>query len=781
MAVAEKEAHKPYVPASTVLPEFTPRAVILGVLFGLVFGASTVYLGLKVGLTVSASIPIAVLSITILRAFGRASILENNIVQTTGSASESIAAGVVFTIPALLILGLDLNLVQTSIIAAAGGVLGILLMIPLRRSLIVKEHGNLPYPEGTACAEVLVVGEKGGSDAKTVFLGFGVGFVYKLLMTGLKFWREIPARVLTGYQGARVAAEISPELLGVGFIIGPRVASYMFGGGIIAALVLIPTVKFFGAGLTTSIFPAAPGELIANMSASVVFDRYVRYMAAGAVAMGGIISLARSLPTIIQAFRAGLGDIRGSDTGFDRSVRTERDIPILYAVIGVIALLVVIVLLPQIQVDWISAVMILVFGFFFVTVSSRICGQIGSTSNPISGMTIATLLFTSLIFLMLGRLGAEQRVIALTVGAIVCVAAANAGNTSQDLKTGYLVGATPARQQTALLIGAITSSLVIGLTLNWLNHEAINLLPVNYPAFAAPATVLGEPWTDTPHVQDGKTYRTARLTVETPAGDGKTVIPAGKYLVGDDGQLHYLVNPGVGGVKQGLTTNFSPDVQGKTFVPGSAGVKDAGQSRGMDDQMYTRVVANVNGRDYTLLVDAAGIPKYEVVELTNKLDAPKAALMGVLVDGVLTQKLPWTLIVIGALISVMLEIVGVSALPVAVGIYLPISTSATIFVGGLIRALVAKLAQGGHTSLAEEETGKGVLLASGLIAGGAIGGLVASFGRAVAGGEERLGLGSHWPTTEGNWSNFASLLIFAGLAAFLFVIAKRRAEDRPER
>lgn len=781
MAVAEKEAHKPYVPASTVLPEFTPRAVILGVLFGLVFGASTVYLGLKVGLTVSASIPIAVLSITILRAFGRASILENNIVQTTGSASESIAAGVVFTIPALLILGLDLNLVQTSIIAAAGGVLGILLMIPLRRSLIVKEHGNLPYPEGTACAEVLVVGEKGGSDAKTVFLGFGVGFVYKLLMTGLKFWREIPARVLTGYQGARVAAEISPELLGVGFIIGPRVASYMFGGGIIAALVLIPTVKFFGAGLTTSIFPAAPGELIANMSASVVFDRYVRYMAAGAVAMGGIISLARSLPTIIQAFRAGLGDIRGSDTGFDRSVRTERDIPILYAVIGVIALLVVIVLLPQIQVDWISAVMILVFGFFFVTVSSRICGQIGSTSNPISGMTIATLLFTSLIFLMLGRLGAEQRVIALTVGAIVCVAAANAGNTSQDLKTGYLVGATPARQQTALLIGAITSSLVIGLTLNWLNHEAINLLPVNYPAFAAPATVLGEPWTDTPHVQDGKTYRTARLTVETPAGDGKTVIPAGKYLVGDDGRLHYLVNPGVGGVKQGLTTNFSPDVQGKTFVPGSAGVKDAGQSRGMDDQMYTRVVANMNGRDYTLLVDAAGIPKYEVVELTNKLDAPKAALMGVLVDGVLTQKLPWTLIVIGALISVMLEIVGVSALPVAVGIYLPISTSATIFVGGLIRALVAKLAQGGHTSLAEEETGKGVLLASGLIAGGAIGGLVASFGRAVAGGEERLGLGSHWPTTEGNWSNFASLLIFAGLAAFLFVIAKRRAEDRPER
>jgi putative OPT family oligopeptide transporter len=778
MAVAEKEVHKPYVPASAELPEFTPRAVILGVLFGLIFGASTVYLGLKVGLTVSASIPIAVLSITILRLLGRATILENNIVQTTGSASESIAAGIVFTIPALLILGLDLDLMQTAIIAAAGGILGVLLMIPLRRSLIVKEHGNLPYPEGTACAEVLVVGEKGGSDAKTVFLGFGVGLAYKVLMTGLKFWKEIPAKVLGGYQGARVAAEISPELLGVGYIIGPRVASYMLGGGIISALILIPTVKFFGAGLTTNIFPAAPGELIANMSASVVFDRYVRYIAAGAVAMGGIISLVRSLPTIMQAFRAGLGDIRGTDAGPDRAVRTERDIPIAYAAVGVVVLLVVVTLLPQIEVDWISAIMILVFGFFFVTVSSRICGQIGSTSNPISGMTIATLLFTSLIFLMLGRLGPEQRVIALTVGAIVCVAAANAGNTSQDLKTGFLVGATPARQQTALLIGAVTSALVIGLTLNWLNREAINLLPVNYPAYTAPANVIGEQWTDTPQVQDGKSYRVARLTVETPAGDGQGVIAAGKYLVGDDGKLHYLVNPGVGGIKQGLTQNISPDLQGKTFVPGSAGVKDAGQVRGMDDQMYTRVVANVSGRDHTLLVDAAGNPKYEVVELTNKLDAPKAALMGVLVDGVLTQKLPWTLIIIGALISVVLEIIGVSALPVAVGIYLPISTSATIFAGGLIRALVGKLtAGGGHETLAEEETGKGVLLASGLIAGGAIGGLVASFGRVMAGGEEQLGIGSHWPTTEGPWSNIISLLIFAGLAAFLFVIARRRGES----
>ncbi len=471
----------PYVAPTSTVAEFTPRAVILGVLFGLVFGASTVYLGLKVGLTVSASIPIAVLAITILKAFGKASILENNIVQTTGSAAESIAAGIVFTIPALLILGLDLDITRTSMIAAAGGLLGVLLMIPLRRSLIVKEHANLPYPEGTACAEVLIVGEKGGSDARMVFLGFGVALVYKFLMSGFKFWKEIPAKVLTWYQGARVAAEISPELLGVGYIIGPRVASYMFGGGVIAALVLTPLIKFFGAGLQTNIFPAQPGELIANMSASVVFDRYVRYIAAGAVAAGGVISLVRSLPTILQAFRAGVKDFTGGQRG-DGVPRTERDIPIGYAAGGVVLLLIAITVIPQYEIDWLSALLILVFGFFFVTVSSRICGQIGSTSNPISGMTIATLLFTSLFFLLLGRMGAGERVIALTVGAIVCVAAANAGNTSQDLKTGFLVGATPGKQQIALLIGALTSALVIGWTLDFLNKSAINLLPVNYPS-----------------------------------------------------------------------------------------------------------------------------------------------------------------------------------------------------------------------------------------------------------------------------------------------------------
>ncbi|MDX2031949.1 MAG: oligopeptide transporter, OPT family [Blastocatellia bacterium] len=767
------EPHAPYVPASTLLPEFTIRAVVLGAIFGIIFGASTVYLGLKVGLTVSASIPIAVLAITILRAFGRASILENNIVQTTGSAGESIAAGIVFTIPALLILGLDIDIMRTSLIAAAGGLLGVLLMIPLRRSLIVKEHGNLAYPEGTACAEVLIVGEKGGSDAKTVFLGFGVGLVYKFLMSGFKFWKEAPAKVLTWFQGARVATEISPELLGVGYIIGPRVASYMLGGGVIAALVLTPLIKFFGAGLQTNIFPAQPGELIGNMSAALVFDRYVRYIAAGAVATGGIISLIRSLPTIVQAFKAGVKDFGGG--GGITIGRTERDLPIPYAMGGVIALLVAVVAIPKFEVDVISALMILIFGFFFVTVSSRICGQIGSTSNPISGMTIATLLFTSLIFLLLGRMSPGDRVIALTVGAIVCVAAANAGNTSQDLKTGFLVGATPKWQQIGLLVGVLTSALVIGGTLDFLNRAAINLLPVDYPAFTVAAGDLRGSWTEQPQTEDGKKYRIAQFAIKTDGGDGRTRIPAGKYLVGDDNRLHYLVNPGVGGIRQALTATIPAELQGRTFADGP-NVKKAGAARGMDDQMYERVVVREGSREFTLLVDAAGAPKFSVEEMTGKLDAPKAALMGVLVDGVLTQKLPWSLILIGAVISIMLEIIGVAALPVAVGIYLPISTSASIFAGGLIRALVARLRKGEREeTLAEEETGKGVLLSSGLIAGGSIGGLLVAAGRVVMGGEEKLGIGGHSPLAVGEWANVLGMLIFAGLAFFLFTVARRRS------
>ena len=766
---------KPYVSPLSSIAEMTPRALLLGVFFGLVFGASTVYLGLKVGLTVSASIPIAVLSITILRAFGRGTILENNIVQTTGSAGESIAGGIVFTIPALLILGLDLDILRTSLIAATGGLLGVLMMIPLRRALIVKEHGTLLYPEGTACAEVLEVGEKGGTDAKTVFMGFGVAFVYKFLMTGLKAWKEIPTRVFSGYQGATVSSEISPELLGVGYIIGPRIASYMFGGGIVSALVLIPLVKFFGTGRTTTLFPAT--TLIGDMSASLIFDKYVRYMAAGAVATGGIVSLLRSLPTIISAFKGGIKDFRNSGAGKTSStIRTERDIPMPYMVAGVLVVLVFIWLVPTLEVNFISVLLILVFAAFFTTVSSRITGQIGSSSNPISGMTIATLLFTSLIFVLLGRSGPGERVVALTVGAIVCVAAANAGGTSQDLKTGFLVGATPKFQQIGLMIGVLTSATLVGFTLLFLNNSYETMLPMNLPSFHAPANEIKGTWTGKP-TEDGKTYRTWSPVVGIETDGGKTVIDAGKYLVDDSGTIHYKINPGIGGTKQRLTTQGLP----AGTIAEATGARKLGQGRGLDDQIYDLMEVKVGDNPQQVLVDPGGKPHYVVTDAT-KLDAPKAALMGILVDGVLTRKLPWSMVLIGVFISLFLEVIGIQALPVAVGMYLPISTSATIFVGGAVRSLVEWLAaKKGSKEDVGAETGRGVLLSSGLIAGGAIGGLAAAIGRAVIDarspgkGEELLGfLGK-----DGNpfyLSNLLPLIFFACLIVFLYRVARTKME-----
>lgn len=769
-------AFKPYIAAKEIIAEMTPRALILGALFGVLFGASSVYLALKVGLTVSASVPIAVLSITILRVIGRATILENNIVQTTGSAGESIAAGIVFTLPALLILGLDLDVSRTSMIALAGGWLGVLLMIPLRRSLIVKEHGNLLYPEGTACAEVLMVGEKGGTDAKTVFVGFGIAFFYKILMVGLRLWKEVPERIISSYQNARVAAEISPELLGVGYIIGFRVASFMVGGGILAALVMIPTVKFFGAGWVKPLFPEAT-KLIVDMSAGEIQDRYVRYIAAGAVATGGIVSLLRSLPTIVNALSAGLKDIRGGSDASSRE-RTGQDMPIAFVIGGVLLLAIILVILPQLSIDIISSILIVVFGFLFVTVSSRITGQIGASSNPISGMTIATLLFTSLIFLLLGRAGADQRIVALTVGAIVCVAAANAGATSQDLKTGFLVGATPRNQQIGLLVGATTSALAIGLTLTFFNDSAINLLPANYPSFKAPAERIGEPWNGPVKTEDGKTYKVLRLPVEFDDGKGGK-IQAGKYLVDDQGTVHYFVNPGVGGVSEKVI-KAGPEFAQQTFTEGAT-VKKLGEARGMDDQIYTQVaVAGLNASNpdekHRFLVNATGQPVFEVTDKNiTKYPAPKAALMGILVDGVLTQRLPWSLILIGVFISLTLEVIGLPALPIAVGMYLPISTSATIFAGGGVRWLVDRRRKSaGEQSMAEEETGKGVLFSSGLIAGGAIAGLAYAI-MSVFKVNDIIGIG---PKILGHLSenDLLGLIIFGGLAAVLYYVASQESE-----
>ncbi|MDQ3653440.1 MAG: oligopeptide transporter, OPT family [Acidobacteriota bacterium] len=793
--LAESHAvHKPYVPASTVLPEFTLRAVVVGALLGIVFGASSVYLALRVGLTVSASIPIAVMSISIFRLLGRTSILENNISQTTGSAGESIAAGIVFTMPALLILGYDLEIPRITMVALLGGWLGVLLMIPLRRALIVREHGKLIYPEGTACAEVLVVGEKGGTDAKTVFVGFGIAAVYKVLMSGMRLWNEAPAYVMRRYQGATVAADISPELLGVGFIIGPRVAAMMLGGGFLSALVLIPMVKFFGAGYVEPLFPVQPGgPLISAMTAGQVQDLYIRYIAAGAVATGGIISLVRSLPTIIGAFKSSLGSFGGGNSADGRQTavpRTERDMPMSFVLGGIAVLTVAIFMWLNIQgspssgmaMNILSALLVIVFGFFFATVSSRITGEIGSSSNPISGMTIATILITSLIFLLLGMGGADSRVLALSVGAIVCIAASNAGTTSQDLKTGFLVGGTPARMQWGLMVGATTSALLIAWTLSYLNTSYSNLLPRYYPTYSASISAGEEQWAKGDMkggTLPGGPYFVHRLAEDQKANDG-TIIPSGQYLVSKSGEIHYRINPGVGGTRAAIVTDGLPAA---ALVAGGDVTLSDQRVRGLDGNTYRTATVKEGASTSTFYVDDAGVAKYKEIETgpNSKFDAPKAQLMAVLVDGVLTQKLPWSLILIGAFISILLEVIGISALPFAVGMYLPFATSATIFVGGAVRALVERVSRGNRT-LAEEESGPGVLYSSGLIAGGAIAGLLLAIPQGI-GAADVINVGKFLPEAL-HESMFVGIIMFGVLVATLYYVGRygltgRRSENLP--
>jgi len=478
MAETSRKPFQPFVPADQMVAEWTIKAIILGGLFGIIFGASTVYLALRAGLTVSASIPIAVLAIAVFKRIGRSTILENNIVQTIGSAGESIAAGVVFTIPALLFLDQGerfFNYFNILTLSIVGGVLGVLMMVPLRRALIVKEHGVLPYPEGTACAEVLVAGEQGGSMAGKVFRGLGLAFAYKGLMSILGLWKDVPEYVTSRaaqYPNATIHAEITPEYLGVGYIIGPRIAGNLVAGGVLSALVLVPLISIFGDGLQTVIKPGVDDKLIADMSASEIRTGYARYIGAGAVAAAGLITLLRTLPTIVSAFRESfraLGDTRAGV----RPVRTERDMPITWVIGGSLVLVLIVAALPQLPGTFpgtlLMGLLVVIFGFFFVTVSSRIVGIIGSSSNPISGMTIATLMATCLIFVAIGWTGEVYQALALSVGGIVCIAAANAGATSQDLKTGYIVGGTPIYQQIGLVVGVLASAFVIGWTLQTLD------------------------------------------------------------------------------------------------------------------------------------------------------------------------------------------------------------------------------------------------------------------------------------------------------------------------
>jgi len=721
--------HEPYIPASQAPAELTPRAITLGVLLGLIFGASNVYLALKIGLTVSASIPIAVLSITIFRWFGRSTILENNIVQTTGSAADSVSAGVVFTIPAILLMGYDLDISRVTILAIAGGLMGVLMMIPLRRALIVKEHGNLPYPEGTACAEVLIAGERGGIHAKTVFQAFGLAFVYKFLMTALKLWLELPGKVLRGYQNAEVRVEVSPELLGVGYIIGPRIAGYLFAGGCLAYVVLMPAIKLFGSSMTEPMFGTT--KLIRDMSAGEVRAAFVFYIGAGAVASAGIIALARSMPTIIAAFRAGFADMRASRVGqaIAAKLRTDDDLPISVTVFGSIALAIVLALLPQIGVNLLGGILIILFGFFFTTVSSRICGQIGSSANPISGMTIASLIAISFIFLLLGWTQIDDRVRAISIACVIAVAVANGGNTSQDLKTGFLVGATPRRQQIAILIGAIGSALAVGWTLTFLNNAYRYQVPERRPGFVAPASGKSADGNVVVHSEtmthfgvggtdsiDNNTYQVIRVYLPTQG------VPPGKYLVDPASHgIRYVVDPGIGG----------------------------------------------------------RIHEYAGHDL-KRLDSPKATLMALITDGILTHKLPWALVLIGVFLTIAIELMGVGSLPVAVGVYLPLTTSAGMFAGGVVRWLVERRVRSTNRSLAEIESGPGVLFASGLIAGGAICGIAVA---AIAGWGSARGKSADWLADSLKLyhalggvatSAIVALVMFAILGTLLYRVGLRR-------
>ncbi|HEY2411012.1 MAG TPA: oligopeptide transporter, OPT family [Pirellulaceae bacterium] len=712
---ADKSAvvhHEPFVaPSTTNMPEFTWPAVLTGTILGIIFSASSMYLVLKVGMTVSASIPIAVLSISLFRAFSaitrmrRATILENNMVQTTGSAGESIAFGVGVTMPALMLLGFEMDLYRTMTVAVLGGLLGILMMIPLRRAFIVKQHGILAYPEGTACADVLTAGEKGGASAVMVFLGFFVAATIKFLMSPLQIihdvanwdlFRRIPvhneAGQLLGHRTVGLhkgvlGGEFTPELIGVGYIIGPRIACITVAGGIVAYLVLLPAIAMFGEYVSVPIFPSTTA-LIHDMTPSAIRNFYILYIGAGAVATGGIISMAKAMPVIIASLVAGVKDMAGmfgvkSAQSTTAVPRTERDLSMGVVFIGCLVLILLLALSPNLGLglSWhglLGAFLVVIFGFLFVTVSSRLTGEIGSSSNPISGMTVATLLLTCLIFLALGKVSKSDTLTALTIAGVVCIAASNGGTTAQDLKTGFLVGATPKSQQIGILIGALTSALVIGATVKLVNDAGTHYTknPAYLPTYVVPAEQVPK--------------LTAKQTVGRPyAGEDKTEyhilhvaegeipgVQQGKYLADDNGVIRYREDPAINGL---LAYND---------------LEEAKRSRGEQ---------------------AVPVQRY---------DAPKTKLMALIIDGILNQKLPWSLVLIGALLAISLELCMVPSLPFAVGIYLPLQTSFPIFCGGVIRWIVDWI----NPSRSEEsESSPGVLLSSGYIAGGSLIGVLAAF------------------------------------------------------
>ncbi|MFO0850476.1 MAG: oligopeptide transporter, OPT family [Gemmataceae bacterium] len=713
MASDPKSSFQPFVPADQSPPEFTFSAVVTGTCLGLIFAASSLYLVLKVGMTVSASIPVAVLAITLFRgvssAFGlrRATILENNIVQTAGSAGESIAFGVGVTMPALLLLGYGMDLGRVMTVSILGGLLGILAMIPLRRAFIVQMHGRpgqpgtLLYPEGTACAQVLISGERGGTTGKTVFAGFGLAFLHKFLTEGMNLF-VTPAKATVGFinKAAAVSVDMASELLGVGFIIGVRTSSVMMAGAVLGYLVIIPIIYFVGEHAAAVVPPA--DKPIKDMSIREIRNNYLLYIGAGTVATAGIISMFKTMPIIVRGLLAGLRGGRGGD-GAGGGKRTDRDMPMPLVLGGGAALIGLLTVFLAADVGWVPAILgallVVAFGFLFVTVSARLTGEIGSSSNPISGMTTATLMVTCLIFLALGWTTSSDRVMALSVAAVVCIACSNGGTVAQSLKTGFLVGGTPAYMQYAISVGALVSGLVIGATLIYgLNRPetVFSAKPEHLPAITLTQPEVGRLTQTETH--DGKTYkvfdpRNDELTADhpgyTPRPEVKAVKPG-----------RYLIDPASG----------KPELLRDDAIMGKLEQRDDGSP------------------------------------VKRQFEAPKTQVLGIVINGVLKRDLNWTMIGIGAMIAVMLELCGVSALAFAVGVYVPMSVSAPIFIGGLVRWAVdrrfatqaaAEIAAAGDDpeakaraeveAIRKSETSPGVLLASGYIAGGSLAGVMLAF------------------------------------------------------
>lgn len=752
---------RPYIPDSVSnMRELSIFPLIVGTILGVIFGASSLYLVLKVGLTVSASIPVAVISITIFRLLSKvgvrdATILEHNIVQTAGSAGESIAFGIGVTMPAILILGFDLEFSRVMLVAVLGGLLGILMMIPLRRALIRDQHGYLKYPEGTACAEVLKAGaseeSKKFADVKTsdegsnaatkggliISVGFGLGFLYNSLMQVFKGWKEYPTKEFgKPFDGASVSLENNPALLGVGYIIGPKIAGVMCAGGVLAYLVLIPMIKYFGSGLLEPLAPET-AKTIGAMSIGEIQKAYILYIGAGAVAAGGIISLVRSLPVIWHGLKGGLADLRGGSNSeeTEKQPRTEQDLSIKWVIGGILLLIIIITFAPALKMNLLGAILIIIFGFLFVTVSSRLTGEIGSSSNPISGMTVATLLLTSLVFLLLGWTAPDPYfVTALSVGGIVCIAASNGGTTSQDLKTGFLVGGTPWKQQIAILVGALVAALLLGPILLQLNDSSTVYQKVTVESFAPTFAVK-----ETELLRDNGTLKSEKAQGSQNASDSNSYRvwhntdpkngPVGRYLVDMQGKPAYLVDPGINGVVDKVQVGTAAD----------------------------------------------GTP---IEQNVTKYSAPKATLMSYIIKGILSQQLPWGLVLLGVAIAVTLEMCGLSSLAFAVGVYLPISASSPIFLGGMVRYFVDKGLRRRleHKELSEEELiaetdkSSGVLLASGYIAGGALAGILLAIASVSL--ADTLQSFEEWATTSNPFynSDLLGLLPFLILAGILFFV-----------